>query len=53
MAVDGDCHVANEMLGAYQDGEVTAARVAACKMGFLETTGDTKYEGEDDGTATR
>jgi len=42
-----------KMLGAYQDGEVTAARVAACKMGFLETTGDTKYEGEDDGSGNK
>lgn len=37
------------MLGKYEEAEVTAARAAACKMGFLtKTSGNQEYVGEED-----
>ena len=37
-----------QMLGAYEEAEITAARVAACKMGFLVKDKADGYVGEMD-----
>lgn len=41
------------MLGGYEEAELTASRVAACKMGFFKTKGDTAYRGPDDGAGNK
>jgi len=41
------------MVGKYEEAEVTAARVAASKMGFITNTGNTEYQGEDDGEGNK
>ncbi len=35
------------MLGGYEDAEITAARAAACKMGFYKTPDGASYTGDD------
>lgn len=37
-------------LAGYELAELTASEAAACKMGFIKTTGDADYQGADDGS---
>lgn len=41
------------MLDGYEEAVLVNKRVSACKMGFLETTGDAEYKGEDDGRGNK
>lgn len=41
------------MLDGYEEAELVASRVAAAKMGFIKTTGDVEYQGDDDGAGNK
>lgn len=42
-----------KMLKGYEEAELVASRVAAAKMGFFQSKGDTQYEGEDDAAGNK